>query len=328
MRRGKIKYLCKECKKWFQINRTKTKPSPSLFLVSHLRGTSFRSLGEAYDIAPATAYRKSLKALETLPHIADITREYCSRFCGVLVVDGKYVKVKGYERKIPVFYGIDYLTHDIPTYLFSVSESYQTCHSFFTSLKLLNYPLVGIVSDDNMNIYEACKAVYPKALTQLCYNHYKETLRATLSVRTENTYVPFMKEVEKLLAHKRAKEELDLLGRKLFEKYKHNSLAASILLDFHRRLPLLTAYMGNKTIPLTTNLIESYNSHLEARVRPLKGFESFKHADLFLNAYFLRRRLKVFTDCTTKFRSLNGTRSLEHTMTDPTKLEKLLSLLR
>lgn len=297
-------------------------------MFSHLTGASFRSLGEIHTLDPSTAYRKSLTALRKLPHIADITRTYCSRFCGILIVDGKYIKVKGYDRKIPVIYGIDYLTHDIPTYVFAPSESYNACHSFFSSLKLLNYPLIATVSDDNANIYEAAKEVYPKALTQLCYNHYKETLRETLAVRTQDAFIPFMQEVETLLSHKRAKDEFLRLAGRLYEQYKTDSLCRGILLDMQKRLPLLTAYYGNKNIPLTTNLIESFNSHVEARVKPLKGFKSFHHADLWLNAYFLRRRLKIFTDCTSKFRGLNKTASLQQTMKDPRKFNEVLRLLR
>ena len=73
----------------------------------------------------------------------------------------------------------------------------------------------------------------------------------------------------------------------------------------------MQGYLEHKGTPSTTNLIESFNSHLEARVRPLKGFESFKHADLWLNAFFLRRRTKKFTDCSGRFRRLNGITSLE-----------------
>jgi len=297
-------------------------------LFAHLTGVSFRSLGETYQINPSTAYRRCIKELEQLPHLADVTRKYCSKFCGILLVDGKYIKVKGYERKIPVLYGIDYLTHDIPTYIFSQSESYQTCQAFFSSLRLLNYPLQAVVSDDNINIYDACISVYPKALTQLCHNHYKENLRKSLEVRTNTAYLPFMQKIEDLFSHKRAKDEFFTLAAKLYDIHKHDSLSAAILLDMQKRLPQLNAYMNSKAIPTTTNLIESYNSHLEARVKPLKGFESFKHADIWLNAYFLRRRLKVFTDCTAKFRMLNGTSSLQQTKKNPEKIGELLRLFR
>ena len=150
-----------------------------------------------------------------LPHCADVTRYYCKRFCGILLVDGKYIRVKGYDRKIPVLYGIDYLTHDIPTYIFSIAENYQTCFSFFQSLKLLLYPLQAVACDDNINIYHAAQKVYPECTIQLCHNHYKETIRAALSVRTDPTYVPFMREVEYLFEKRRSREEFQVLAGKL-----------------------------------------------------------------------------------------------------------------
>jgi hypothetical protein len=85
------------------------------------------------------------------------------------------------------------------------------------------------------------------------------------------------------------------------------------MLDIERRKDLLLGYHKRRKIPVTTNLIEGLNSHLDARVTGLKGFESFQHAKLWLNAYFLRRRTKKFTDCRGKFRRLNGKTSLEIT---------------
>lgn len=296
-------------------------------LFQHLRGHSFRSLALEHDVSPATAYRRCLEALEKLPHCADITRRFCTRFCGILVVDGKYIRVKGYERKIPVVYGIDYLTHDIPTYILSDSESYQTCHTFFTSLRLLQYPLKVIVSDDNANIYDAARSVYPSSFSQICHNHYKEVIRQNLHIRTEETYIPFMREIETLFIKRRSMEEFNTVAAKIFHRFKHESLCISILVDIQKRLPQLTAYMKEKNVPRTTNLIESYNSHLEGRLKTIKGFESFHHADSWLNGYFLKRRLQPFTDCTKQFKELNGTASLEHSVTQYSSFTYLVNLL-
>lgn len=281
-----------------------------------------------YEIDPSTAYRRCLKALKALPHCADITRRYSTKYCGILLVDGKYIKVKGYERKIPVLYGIDYLTHDIPTFIFSQAENYHTCQAFFSSLRLLKYPLQAVVSDDNMNIYLAATAVYPKSLSQICTNHYKETIRANLGVRRDPTYVPFMRKVEELFAKRRSKEEFAHVAGKLFYHFKDDPRCVGVLTDIQRRLPQLTAYMRHRHIPQTTNLIESYNSHLEGRLKTIKGFESFTHADNWLNAYFLRRRLKKFTDCSKQFAPLNGTCSLEQTMKFPKTAAVLSKLFR
>jgi hypothetical protein len=263
-----------------------------------------------------------------LPHCADITREYCDRFCGLLLVDGKYIAIKGYDRKIPVLYGIDYLTHDIPTYILSVAENYQTCRSFFSSLRLLNYPLQGIVSDDNINIYQAGTAIYPKVVTQLCQNHYKQSLRLGLGIGSNPNYRPFMKEIEFLFQKKRSLPEFTRLAGKLYVRYSHDQVCVGVMAEIQRRLPQLLAYTSLPGLPTTNNLIESYNSHLEGRLKTIKGFDSFEHANAWLNAYFIRRRLRKFTDCGGKFYHLNGKRSLELTLKTNLKIESLLSLIR
>jgi transposase-like protein len=243
-------------------------------------------------------------------------------------VDGKYVAVKGYDRKIPVVYGIDYLTHDIPHYVLSVAENYPTCKSFFTSLRLQNYPLQAIVSDDNINIYQAGLSVYPKAVTQLCQNHYKEGIRQILNVRTDSTLRPFMDEIEFLFAKRRQAEEFNRMAGKIYYRFGSDDTCRTILLDIQRRLPQLLAYTQLSQVPRTTNLIESFNSHLEGRLKTIKGFESFKHADAWLNAYFIRRRLKKFTDCEKKFRYLNGKCSLELTLKPNYDFNDVLRLIR
>lgn len=327
VRRGKIKLYCKSCDSWFQVNRRKGKNFKGIF-TSHIQGESFRSIADTHGFSAPTALRAYYKISGSIPHCVDITREYCSKFCGILLVDGKYVSIKGYERKIPVTYGVDYLTHDIPHYILSRSESYQALKKFFTSLRLANYPLKAVVSDDNQNIKEACLSVYPRATFQLCQNHYKQNLRASLGLYQDETYLPFMKEAETLFCRKMGKDEFKMRASRIYERYKNDDLLNQIMLDIARRSGELLGYLNMPHVPRTNNLIESLNSHLEGRLKTIKGFESFKSADSWLNAYFIRRRLKPFTDCTKKFRHLNGKRSLEITIRKDKKIEELLSLIK
>jgi len=313
VRRGKIKYVCKVCSKWFQLNRVKEKSTALVLTLQHLQGTSYRNLADQYGLHASTIYRKVAPVLATLPHCADVTRKYCTRFCGVLLVDGKYVAIKGYERKIPVLYGIDYLTHDIPHYYLSVGENFATCTTFFTSLRLLNYPLLSVVCDDNQNIYQACQQIYPKAIIQLCQNHFKENLRQRLGVRTIPTYQPFMHAIETLFERKYMGDDFNRRAAGILKQYSGDRVCAEIMLEIARKKPLLLGYLQGKGIPTTTNLIECFNSHLQGRLETIKGFENFHHADDWLNGYFLQRRLKKFTDCSGKFRGLNGKCSLEKT---------------
>lgn len=310
MRRGAVKYHCASCGKWFQFVRKAPKIKDASLTLLHLSGIPFRTLGEIHGINATTAYRHVKSHLDRLPHCADITREYCQSFSGILLTDGKYIAIKGYDRKIPVVYGIDYTTHDIPHYILSRAENYSTCLSFFRSLKLAGYLLQAVVCDDNKNIYETCRHTFPQSTIQLCQVHYLRNLRFLLDLDHQLQYHQFFAGLCELFSQKRSIPDFDKRARFLFLKHAEDQVCRDILLELERKKPLLLGYHNHKGTPTTTNLIESFNSHLQNRLDSVKGFESFSHADAWLNAYFLRRRTKKFTDCTGRFRRLNGKTSL------------------
>ena len=307
-----MKYHCRACQKWFQVNR-KQKRKPQAFLRLHLDGLPFRALARAYDVSVGSAYNYCLEALEALPPCADITRTYCQKFGGILLVDGKYLSIKGYARKLPVVYGIDYTTHDIPHYVLALAENYQTCHAFFASLNLMGYPLHAVVCDDNRNIYETCRAVYPRATIQLCQVHYLRNVKTTLDLDHQPQYRPFFQALHTLFTSKRSLPDFDQRAGHLVQAFHADPVCMSTLIELERKKSLLLGYHTHKGTPTTTNLIESFNSHLQGRLDTIKGFESFAHADAWLNAYFVRRRITTFTDCAGKFRRLNGKTSLSQT---------------
>jgi len=244
-RRGKTRYQCRECKHWFQLNRSREKTPPKQLLVQHLSGISFRNLSELHGCGVATAYRKVKKGLEELPTCIDVTRWYCQKFQGVLLVAAKYV--------------------------------------------------------------------FPNVVIQLCHVHFLRNAKYSLDLDANEYHQIFYPALSKLLIEKRSKVDFEKKAANLVKLFSKDETCSSILIDLARKQSLLQGYLHHKGTPTTTNLIESMNSHLESRVRPLKGFESFKHADLWLNAYFLRRRMKKYTDCSGKFRRLNGKTSLEIT---------------
>ncbi len=313
IRRGKERFFCRSCQKWFAINRIPPKISAQKLTVYHLSGLSFRRLAEVHQCGVATAYRKVNTELKKLPVCIDVTRQYCQKFSGILLVDGKYIAVKHYDRKIPVLYGVDYDTHDIPHYRLAEAESYLVCKRFFESLKLTNYTLQAVVCDDNQNIYTAAQHVFPQVVTQLCHVHFLRNMRALLDCEHLVDHQRFFTGLCETLVTKRAKEDFEQRAARLMREFSADPICSGILIELARKQPLLQGYLQRRGTPTTTNLIESLNSHLEARVKPLKGFESFQHADLWLNGYFLKRRTTSFTDCSGKFKYLNGKTSLSQT---------------
>ena len=255
--------------------------------------------------------------MDSLPDNTWLTSQYCNRFSGILVVDGKHVKVKGYKKKIPFIYGIDYLTHDIPVGILVPAESEEAFRKFFRLVKTCNYPLQVVVCDDVISSLEkGLFYYYPKAKIQLCQNHYLENIRQKLYTRTQNNHQHFFNSLSKHV-FKEYKNNYKLnqaLHHVLTKRAKKDLVRQYITMDVYKRRKELFAYKQIKHCPKDTNLIELFNSHLQSRLKSIKGFQSFKSAERWLNTYTIRRRTKSFTDCRGKFKHLNGKCSLEMTI--------------
>jgi len=281
----------------------------------HLKGASIRTLASRIGKGLDATYRQLTNEFNNVPDNNLATLRYCNpnKYCNILLVDGKFVKVKGYERKIPFIYGIDYESHDIPVCVLMPSESYLACRQFFMKLRNANYRLRGIVCDDNENIRAALDTVYQDKPVQLCHTHFLENIRKALHTRTEEKYRPLITDLKQAIFCKQLKKKKymrrDLIT--LVQKYQNDAAAISVLRHIEKHFDLLTNHIVLGGCPKTNNLIESYNKQLNGRLKTIQGFESLETAKRWLSAWILRRRLTPFTDCRGKFRKLNGTCSLE-----------------
>ena len=266
--------------------------------------------------------------MNNLPNNTWLTMNYCNRFSGIIAVDGKYIKVKGYHKKIPFIYGIDYLKHDFPVGILSPSENEEAFRRYFRLLKTCNYPLQVVICDD---ILPALKPgllhYYPKAKIQLCQNHYLENIRQKTRIRTEEQHQLFFHKLNEYIFKKsKTKSELDKSLHNIFNKYaKKNLLRQSILIDIYKKKESLFTYQDISHCPRDTNLIELFNSHLNARLTSIKGFQSFNNAERFLNACLIRRRTKRYTDCSQKFKHLNGKYPIELTIKKQANMPEIIS---
>lgn len=287
-----------------------------------MKGTSIRTLAHRHAVSIRTAYRWIVEELKNLPHNNQFTHDYCNRkrFCGSLVVDGKYVKVKGYEKKLPFLYGMDYTTHDLPCCILTNSESFEAWVQFFTKLKNMDYPLVSLTCDDNPAIKQAAQYVFSNVVVQICHVHFLENIRKTLKVRTYENYVPFFKDIETHIFHvpMLGKDRLEARIRWRSPRHQDDNTKIAIMQHIFRHAEELTAYVNAQNwykvpCPKTTNIIESLNSQLEGRLKTIQGFESFSTAERWLSAWILRKRFTPFTDCRKPFKKLNGKHSIENT---------------
>lgn len=275
-------------------------------LSDHLDGLSFRTLGRTYGVSPMTAWRICETELKKLPNNNQFTFTYCSQFSRTFVFDGKYFNVAGQAYDWVLLWGMDYFRHDIPVMLVAPSEGYQAWSKFFFYFRIIQrYPDL-VVCDDNANLKLAARKHFPSVRIQTCFNHFKENIRRDLRVRSEDTYKPFMKRIEEVLTEKHSDDVMNRALFRLYRDFQTDPVALSVLTNIERYRSELTGYRGTPGSPVTTNMIEGMNAHLEARLQALRSFQSVSYAKLWMNGYVLKRRFTSFTDCRGKFRSLNG----------------------
>ena len=278
----------------------------------------FRRLGDENTLSGPQTYARVIVELDQLPKNDWLTKELCdlARCHGILILDGKYVAVKGFDRKIPFLFGIDYLTHDIPHGELFLAEDEAAFSQYFQTLKNLGYNLKIVVADDRQGIKHALNKVFPYARLQLCQNHYMENIRQLLKVRSLTTYQRFFNSLKLHVFIPYLTDEQIIEGLKhVKEKHAGKSfLLNNILADIENRKNDLFAYRRFENCPNNTNLIELYNSHLNGRLKTIKGFQNLPSARRWLNAWLIRRRTKALTDCEKKFKHLNRHCSLEFTI--------------
>ena len=256
-------------------------------------------------------YRIVEEEMDHLPLSEWVTLKYSKRKGDIINVDGKFVKVRGYEKKVPFIYAIDYFKHDVPFGLLAVGESYEAYLTLFQTLKDIGYNPAVIVSDEATSLPPALERVFPRAKQQLCLTHYVENIRVLLQIRTQHTYRSFFNELTCIFKRNVSLKHRLFVLSELKETYIHDNIIQSVILDIYDKYEKLFLFEHIPNCPHSNNIIESFNSHLNGRLKTIKGFKSWRGAARWLNAWVIRRRTKPFTDCRGQFKYLNGRCSLE-----------------
>ncbi len=314
-RGNSIRFFCKACWKYFSVNTHWV--NKRQILSDHLDGLSFRKLAMKYHISKSQAWDICHEELKKLPDNNQFTYRYCERFSKIFLFEGKYFNIASEKNDWVLLWGIDYFRHDIPVFTIAPAETYQTWGRYFSLLRILNLHPKLLVCDDHSGLKMAARYCFPGAKIQTCYNHFKENVRRDLHVRGTDgyKYKPFMKRIESILdsSEKISDYNFNYWMGCVYRDYYHDPLCLSILTTIERYKKELLAYRHIPQAPLTSNMIEGFNSHLERRLQALCSFQTVIHARLWWNGYILKRRLTPFTDTRGKFRYLRGKTGVSQT---------------
>ena len=288
-----------------------------------LERASIRILARRYQKTKKTIMSIIHRITAQLPSAFSIAKKFQPNWSGILVFDGKVIRVydkiakkldkKNFTEdelrwihKMRWLCGVDFGTGDLPHYDLGESENMIDLVMYFQTLKSIKYPLAALVCDGNPLIPKAAKFVFGKQLiVQRCTRHFLEDLRRLLP--TEETQKEERAKLEQLILCIKFVIEADYLesaqnNLEILKKYSatFKSPAKHIMLDMFKRAKIeLTAHLLNPELklPHTSNDIENLFKQLMLRLKSLGRFYHQDYARNYLNGWALLRRFTPFTDC-------------------------------
>lgn len=284
---------------------------------------SIRILARRYDKTKKTIIAIIHRITAKLPDSISIAKKFCPLWSGILVFDGKVIRVFDdasrrmdktklsddeirWMHKMRWLCGIDYGTGDLPHYSLGESENMIDLVMHFQTLKSLKYPLIALVCDGNPLIPRAAKFVFGKTIIiQRCTRHFLEDLRRLLP--NEDEQMEERKQLEQLILHIKYVIETDSLesaqdqlkSLRIYSDMIKNPIKHTMLKMLKRAKIELTAHLlhpGLK-LPHTSNDIENLFKQLMLRLKTLGRFFHRDYAKNYLNGWALLRRFTPFTDC-------------------------------
>jgi hypothetical protein len=221
---------------------------------------------------------------------------------GILVIDAKHVPVKGEDY-------CEFLAYDTNIGLINRcyrkgGESTWGYREIFKNIRDVGYEVKVVVSDGGSGIYSALRHFGIKR-HQRCHIHLLRDLKTGLRVHAKRPRIVLRKyywvKYAKLVLNFSDEHQLVLrlehFKRIVFTMWQGGGdVEVNSIKGFIRTLPLAFTFMDYQkfwSIPKSTNVLEGYISHLNARLKTMRGLKSPANAGRILNAihYFLRKKI-------------------------------------
>lgn len=308
-----------------------------------------RALARRYKKTKKTILRMIHEVTRRLPDSASIQKKFLPLWSGILVFDGKVVRVYDklgallkesslsedelkWMHKMRWLVGVDFGTGDLPHYDLAQSESKIELVMYFKRLKDIGYPLKALVCDGNPQIPAAMRFVFGEGIVvQLCTRHFIEGLRRLLPPEEETIDTRAL--LEDLITHIQRVIEADtmeeahahLQALKVFAETVIHPFKETFIKLFQQHKNELCAHLLHPelALPHTSNDAENLIRQLNQRLKTWGRFFHRHYTKYYLNAWALFRRFTPFTDCKGERRYRNGKAPLELAGCDIKKIDPL-----
>lgn len=298
-----------------------------------LERASVRILARRYRKSKKTIMRIVHRVTARLPSTLEIAERFRPSWSGILVVDGKVVKVydriiermdrsKLSEDEVRAMHrqrwlvGVDHGTGDLPHHDLAEEEGQIEWVMFFRQLQAIGYPLKAVISDGNPEIPIAARFVYgPQVIHQRCTRHFCEDLRQLLPPEEEGHRAE-RERLEVLVDHIQRTIEADsieeavahLADLQAYRRTLRSPIATEMIRRFKATKEPLCAHLLHPELhlPHTNNDAENLIRQFNARLKTIGRFMHWGYARAYCNAWGLLRRFTPFTDCCKERRHRNG----------------------
>lgn len=349
----KQRFKCNTCGiTWTIKNKTGTGKLKKQITKESLERGSVRILGRRFKKDKMTILKIIHEETQKAKDSRWIAKKFQPHWSGILVIDGKYVKVydklstkimnsrvrnkkklsdeklKSMNRSVWLC-GIDSGTGDLPYYALAEEESKIELVMYFKQLKENGYKLRVLVCDGNEDFISAASHVYGETfLIQRCTRHFIEGLKRKakeFGVSESSSINDLIATIQAVIESRSLNQALEVM--KILKSKKYKGHAQRYLLDdFKKHADQLTTHLQfpELKIPHTNNEIENLFKQLNLRLKTIGRFGHWIYAENYLKSWALMRRFTPFTDCRGKKRKhRNKRRPLELAGCDLSNLDYL-----
>lgn len=288
---GLPRWKCRRCKRTFRKRRKDIRDRSAINGYIKDRSTYDR-LGTRWKVHRSTAYRRVQRALKRRQPLLERTRRNLHLCDGVLVLDGKHLRIHGKLWTLFVAWdrGFKRPVHYI---LQRGGEGDVPYWRLLVDLKRLGYVPRGFVSDGILSLKELLAETYPDLPHQRCTVHVFLAARSKVAFgKRRSEHTDDFIELSRMILWSRTLQEAERRTQKLWKLHGLTRNERRAIEYIWPTLPQCFVCRDKRFrhlhLPRSSNAIENVIGQIEARLKTRRGIKSEVSMELLVNELLLQ----------------------------------------